>query len=290
MSNVSRMPFAEWLYHMSSAGVPYQARTLAIYAAIFRVTGNEELSSLCGLTGRTYDKWKKLLVDDGWVIVTQRSGGRGRGIEVHPAVKETPVTFTDVSPRNPGKFYPRNNCETGATSAGVYAKITPVITADVSAQNTVNTGISDKNPAKITPVINAPPTRARANKESSSKISNYEERETRTPARDVPHMNGVGFVISKQHDLVIPLEIINGWRKSFPAIRNLEARLQKHSSYILRGGYMHPGWQCPEGWIAGLLDEDNAKAEADAKVSDAKVSRAENGGKKPSGPSYMRRY
>lgn len=158
MSNALRMPFAEWLHRMAAAKVPYQARTLAIYAAVFDVTGNEELSMLTGMYDRTFDKWKKMLADDGWVIVTQREGGRGRGIQVHPAIAETPVTFTDVSPRNPRKFYPRNSCENPAIvaplSAGTPAEITPV---------------STETPAEVTGVI--APSRAHA---ESNNINTYQ--------------------------------------------------------------------------------------------------------------------
>jgi hypothetical protein len=131
------MSFGEWLYRMFEAEVPPAARNLAIYAAVFDVTGNDELARLSGFedskknaASRTYDKWKKQLLTDGWVLIGRRDGGRGIGIEVHPAVKQTPVEFTDVLRRNPRKIYPRKdqqtpaeftpvNSETSAKSAGV---------------------------------------------------------------------------------------------------------------------------------------------------------------------------
>jgi hypothetical protein len=137
------MSFGEWLYRMFEAEVPPAARNLAIYAAVFDVTGNDELARLAGLedskknaASRTYDKWKKQLLTDGWVLIGRRDGGRGIGIEVHPAVKQTPVEFTDVLRRNPRKFYPRKDCQTPAEitpvtsenhakSAGVYKESFP---------------------------------------------------------------------------------------------------------------------------------------------------------------------
>jgi hypothetical protein len=143
VTNSLRMSFGEWLYRMFEAEVPPAARNLAIYAAVFDVTGNDELARLAGLedskknaASRTYDKWKKQLLTDGWVLVGRRDGGRGIGIEVHPAVRQTPVEFTDVLRRNPRKIYPRKDCQTPAentpvtsqtpaNSAGVPKKVSP---------------------------------------------------------------------------------------------------------------------------------------------------------------------
>jgi hypothetical protein len=123
-------------------------------------------------------------------------------------------------------------------------------------------------------------------------IQGKKEREgSPTPrlARDpAPHMNGVGFVISEKHGLVIPLEIVNGWKRRFTAIPDLEAQMQKLAAVILARGIMHAGWQCPDGWMAGCLAKDNQRAIDDAKVTDAKVAAV---GRKPTGtPAHMRRY
>lgn len=107
VSNTLRMPFAEWLFRMSEAELPVQARELAIYAVAFRISSNDELCKLSGHHDRTYDKWKKRLKDDGWVIISRDKGGRGIGIEVGPAFRETPVTFTDLSPKSADKYYAR---------------------------------------------------------------------------------------------------------------------------------------------------------------------------------------
>ena len=102
-SNTYRMPFAQWVYYMARENVSAHGRILAIHAAIFDVTGNEELCSLTGLSLSTLDKWKKQLKNGGWVII-RPGGGRGVGAKVEPAYHETPVTFTDVSARDPEKF------------------------------------------------------------------------------------------------------------------------------------------------------------------------------------------
>lgn len=109
-ANELRMPFAEWLVRMSEEAVPYQARALAIYAVVLKVTANEELACLVGMdtkgvADKTYNKWKRFLSDHGWVIVRQVTVGRTTTIEISPALKETPVIFTDVKPREPRKFY-----------------------------------------------------------------------------------------------------------------------------------------------------------------------------------------
>lgn len=108
-SNALRMPFAEWLFRMSEANVPYQARSLAVYAVLFKVSANDELAKLSGmdtkgLADKTYNKWKRLLSDDGWIILKSVTIGRSTAIEVYPAFKTKPVTFTDVASRDPARF------------------------------------------------------------------------------------------------------------------------------------------------------------------------------------------
>jgi hypothetical protein len=117
-SNELRMPFAEWLYLMSEAGLAPQARELAVYAVAFKVSSNEELARLAGMdtivkgesiADKTYNRWKKQLSDDGWVILQAVTKGRMTTIEVFPAFKETAVKFTDLIPRLARKFYDRND-------------------------------------------------------------------------------------------------------------------------------------------------------------------------------------
>ena len=90
---------------------------------------------------------------------------------------------------------------------------------------------------------------------------------------------GVGFVISHEHDLIIGTAVIEQWRTKFPAIPDLEAQMQKLSAYILKGGLTHPGWRCPEGWMAGCLSDDNQKALESARIANARV--AKFGAKRP---------
>jgi hypothetical protein len=108
-SNSTRIPLAEWLFAMSKANVPYQARTLAVYAVLFKVKSNDELADLCGMdmkgiADKTYNKWKKYLADYGWVILKSVTVGRVTTIEVFPAIDTSPVIFTDVKPRDPARF------------------------------------------------------------------------------------------------------------------------------------------------------------------------------------------
>jgi hypothetical protein len=115
-SNQLRMPFAEWLFRMSEAGLAPQARELAVYAVAFKVSSNEELAKLSGMdtivsgksiADKTYNRWKKLLTDDGWVILKAVTVGRVTTIEVFPACGSEPVTFTDMKARDASKFYGR---------------------------------------------------------------------------------------------------------------------------------------------------------------------------------------
>jgi hypothetical protein len=113
-SNQLRMPFAEWLFRMSEAGLAPQARELAVYAVAFKVSSNEELAKLAGMdtvvsgksiADKTYNRWKKLLTDDGWVILKAVTVGRVTTIEVFPAFGSEPVTFTDLKSREARRFY-----------------------------------------------------------------------------------------------------------------------------------------------------------------------------------------
>lgn len=142
MSNSLKMPFAEWLSRMAERNLAPPGRTIAIYAAVFDVTGNDELAALTGIQGRSLDKWKKVLLGAGWVIIGGQIGGRGHGIQVSPALDETPITFTDLKPRKGSKYYPRNNEQTPADFAGELGVETPAIVAET--------------PARIAPLIETP--------------------------------------------------------------------------------------------------------------------------------------
>lgn len=136
--NDLRIPFAEWLYRMYEAELAPQARALAVYVAAFKIGNNDELSALSGIADKTYDKWKKELLKEGWVIISRRKGGRGIGIEVHPALRETPVTFTDLFQRNPDKFYPGiEDAETPVISTETVEE-TPVIIAPLVRADCTN--------------------------------------------------------------------------------------------------------------------------------------------------------
>jgi hypothetical protein len=122
-------------------------------------------------------------------------------------------------------------------------------------------------------------THTRAQKESlrdSYSSESVSETRTRAKADDgVPYMNGVGFVISAKHDLVIPVEVVDEWRQKFPDIVDLEAQMGLLASVILSKGRMHPGWSCPQGWMAGCLAKDNAQAKATARIEAAKLAKAQ---------------
>jgi hypothetical protein len=92
-----------------------------------------------------------------------------------------------------------------------------------------------------------------------------------------PHLTDAGFVISSEHEMIIPMATFESWRRRFQAIQDLEAKLQKLASVILKKGPMHAGWTNPEAWMVGCLAEDNQKAADAARVTDAKVASAQRG-------------
>jgi hypothetical protein len=92
-----------------------------------------------------------------------------------------------------------------------------------------------------------------------------------------PHLTDAGFVISAEHKLIIPTATFEGWRHRFSAIHDLEAKLQRLAAVILKKGPMHVGWTNPEAWMVGCLAEDNQKAMDAARITEAKVARAQRG-------------
>lgn len=115
--------------------------------------------------------------------------------------------------------------------------------------------------------------RARAYKESPTEIVTLERGQRPTP--DVPHLAEDGsFVISVEHDLRISSEIIASWRRRFPAIPDLTAKIEKLSTVILARGFMHNGWAHPAAWMAGLLSDENTKAANTAREASLREQRA----------------
>jgi hypothetical protein len=55
---------------------------------------------------------------------------------------------------------------------------------------------------------------------------------------------------------------VEQWRARYPDLPDLESKMVRLGSVILARGHCHAGWSCPEGWMAGCLGEDNAKARA----------------------------
>lgn len=158
MTNSLRMPFAEWLARMAERDLAPPGRTIAIYAAVFDITGNDQLAQLTGIHGRSLDKWKKALLSDGWVIIEGKIGGRGHGIHVSAALNEVPVSFTDVKPKKGSKYYPRNFRQSSAEIAGDIDTETPAEIAEppqklppFSETPAENTGV---NPATHSGVYN----------------------------------------------------------------------------------------------------------------------------------------
>lgn len=106
-------------------------------------------------------------------------------------------------------------------------------------------------------LVTAPPA---GPKELDLKGTCREGENARSARPAAPHMNGVGFVISGADGLIIPTEIVAGWRSRFPHIRDLDAQMTGLGVSILSKGRMHPGWSCPEGWMVKVLADINDEA------------------------------
>jgi hypothetical protein len=140
-SNGLRMPFAEWLWRMSMAKLSPSKRMVATYAAAFNITSNSDLEKLTGLSEETLRGIKQQLPKDGFVIIEAGIGGRGHGARVFPAFNQTPLTFTDLSPRNPHKYY-------GPKVPGTPQEITPLIEKTPGVFQGVPKKVSPTPPSK----------------------------------------------------------------------------------------------------------------------------------------------
>ena len=85
-----------------------------------------------------------------------------------------------------------------------------------------------------------------------------------------------GFVISRPDKLVVPTQAVDVWRKRFGAISDLEAHMGLLSTFILKKGIMHAGWDQPAAWMAGQLSRDNERAMGEKRVTDAKIAKTQH--------------
>jgi len=85
------------------------------------------------------------------------------------------------------------------------------------------------------------------------------------------------FVISAKDGIVIPAETVGQWRARFPALRDLDANMQRLASVILRKGIMHPGWTNPAAWMVGALAQDNQRAADASREAEAKLAAIQRG-------------
>ena len=272
--NVFRMPFAEWLCCLADADLDNGARIIAIYSAAFNIVGNDQLHQLTGIkSDKTIRRLKKMLLDGGWVIIGHQKGGRGYGVTISPAYKETPVSFTDVVARNPGKYNPGIYDKTPVEITETPVENTPVSQGRGFGETSTKSVAADETAVEITGV--STPTRAHARKRNTlTGINNTLGVSESAHARDVPHMNGKGFVISAKSDLYVPTEIVEAWRAKYTHIPDLEAVLMGLAAKILSKGIMHPGWQCPEGWMPQILADENQKFSDRAGEHRAREARA----------------
>lgn len=80
------------------------------------------------------------------------------------------------------------------------------------------------------------------------------------PLAREPHMNGVGFVISKEWDLSIPSETVEKWRSKYDNIADLEAEL-KRLAVDFMGSSTAVGRfrEFPHLWFERILSKENKK-------------------------------
>lgn len=262
-ANEIRMPFAEWLFRMSEAHLAPQARELAVYAVAFKVTTNEELARLSGmdttvegksLADKTYNKWKKALSDDGWVIVKAITKGRVTTIEVFPAFHETPVTFTDLKARDARKF-------DESKSYGSEVEVT-----DVEAGSPV--AVTDEPRNSYAPAVEVTAV-SRARIVSPSGINNTLEGLDKSPL--YPPTDGERITFENGR-----LELKNGlrqfWLEKFGDEELLDLAL------IQAAGYVQPNSMKPlEAQVSAQL----ARKIADKRDKDARYAKAVKANKQP---------
>lgn len=297
------IPFMTWVFDLLGSEMTPAEKVVTLAAVILQTGSVQELAEATRLNARTVERSRARPARDGWLHIpfTGKEGGRGVRRIYKPAHPnhQNPVVFTGVLEAKAGLAWGFGAGKTPAisTETPAFSTQTPVKTTNTPAICTETPVVKGVFPA-VAPATESArilESRAQAQMESPLEIlpiQGKKEREGEIKprlARDpAPHMNGVGFVISERHGLVIPIETVNRWRTRFPAIPDLEASMEKMAAYILRGGITHPGWQCPDGWMVGCLAEDNQKFANTGKVTDAKVDAVK---RKPGGPpAHMRRF
>lgn len=238
----------------------------------------------CGVSERSVRYFKQWLVEQGFVHINVR-GARGRSTEF-AAFIPSELPATDAA----------NQAQLPAPAAGSPAEIPATITGKNEKYRQPLPLIETEIPATIAaipqlpatiagnsqlpaPVAGIPSGPSRAHIESPSEILINEVKSESARTRDVPHMNGVGFVISEKQGLAVPSKFVAEWRERFPAIPDLDAAMTRLGTWLLTSPHSHPGRQCPEGWMVGPLAEENQKNIDRARVTDAKIRRAH--GEKP---------
>lgn len=312
MSNGIRISFVEWLYRMSDAGLPLQARIIAIHAACFDVTGNKDLGDLCGIRDeRTIRKWKADLVKSGWVIVGQKGGGRGKGIRVHAALRGAPVSFSDIRPQNPCKLCTRLEKETlSSNDAHSMQNPSTECTAFNVETPTSDAGVSDDTPARNvphsvqTPTSDAPsraPPHARIETPSglliSDNLNTTSHPSNLDAAREGERGVGQGVFVNcetvRHRDFTINLQAV-------------EMQLLAHAGSVSSEQIRDFTTACALQWATELADGTRTKSNLPRQIARSVASyitnqlnqqaehevrkKREEGQSKPKTPSHMRRY
>lgn len=298
MSNALRMPLAEWLEKMAESRLEPNGRVVAIYAAAFDVTGNKQLEMLSGLSERTLDRLKKTLVRDGWVLIGRRDGGRGIGIQVTPAYRETPVTFTDVKQKKGSKHYGGNICKTPADFAGVNDAETPAALAETPAE----AAPVSVTPAELTGVISAP-SRAEVSNNIYNNINNLTSNSSMSlteklaaSAREQATIDiGDGVLVNcetiRHAKFEIPLksiELLTLGNVEMDQIRCISAGIAIDWAKQIAGG-KHPDAVLPKNGIANFIARSFHYQKLDREVNDVRKDRARSNSKqvpRPEGKSF----
>lgn len=297
------IPFMTWVFDLLGSEMTSAEKVVTLAAVILQTGSVQELAEATRLNVRTVERSRARPAREGWLHIpfTGKEGGRGVRRTYKPAHpnSQNPVVFTGVLEAKAGLAWGFGSGKTPAISTQ-----TPAFSTETPVKTTNTPAICTETPVRKTPFPAVEPatqdariidSRAQAHFESPLEIlpiQGKKEREGKPVSRlerdPAPYMNGIGFVISDRHGLVIPLNVVDNWKRRFTAIPDLEAQMQKLASVILTKGFMHPGWQCPDGWMAGCLAQDNQRSIDNAKVTDAKVNAVS---RKTSGPpAHMRRY
>lgn len=107
---------------------------------------------------------------------------------------------------------------------------------------------------------------------SKKELSECEGGNELTPTPPHTQFDDADVIISVEHGKRIRGGVVARWRQRFPHLADLDARVERFCALIEQDGQRHRGWANPEGWMTGLLAQDDQRAANEARVTESRIA------------------